>query len=86
MSNEMNFNDKVIRDLAHGYISLDTFFQQLVDNKHFQRLRYIKQMTCQYVYSSANHTRFEHSLGVYYLSRRYFRAIKRQLLESGDID
>lgn len=86
MSNEVNFNDKVIRDLAHGYISLDTFFQKLVDNKHFQRLRYIKQMTCQYVYSSANHTRFEHSLGVYYLSRRYFRAIKRQLLESGDID
>ena len=37
MSNEMNFNDKVIRDLAHGYISLDNFFQKLVDNKHFQR-------------------------------------------------
>lgn len=43
------------------------FFQKLVDNKHFQRLRYIKQLTCQYVYPSANHTRFEHSLGVYYL-------------------
>lgn len=86
MVNEINSNDKVIRDLAHGYITLDEFFQKLVDNKHFQRLRYIKQLTCQHVYPSANHTRFEHSLGVYYLSRRYFKAIKRQLIESGDVD
>lgn len=86
MSIEISSNDKVIRDLAHGYISFDDFFQKLVDTKHFQRLRYIRQMTCQYVYSSANHTRFEHSLGVYYLSRRYFRAIKSQLLDSGEID
>lgn len=86
MTTEINSNDKVIRDLVHGYISLDIFFQKLVDNEHFQRLRYIRQMTCQYVYPSANHTRFEHSLGVYYLSRRYFEAIKRQIIDSGDID
>ena len=67
MLNEVDANDKVIRDFAHGYITLDEFFQKFVDNKHFQRLRYIKQLTCQHVYPSANHTRFEHSLGVYYL-------------------
>lgn len=35
MLNEVDANDKVIRDLAHGYITLDDFFQKLVDNKHF---------------------------------------------------
>lgn len=73
---------KIIKDLAHDYIMVDNFFQTLIDNKHFQRLRFVKQMTCQYVYPSANHTRFEHSLGVYHLSRRYFRALKKQLLDS----
>lgn len=85
MASKINSNDKVIRDLAHGYITLDSFFQKLVDTKYFQRLRYVKQLTCQYVYPAANHTRFEHSLGVYYLSRRYFKAIKKQLIDSGDV-
>lgn len=78
-----NSSEKIIKDLVHDYITLDSFFQKLVDTKHFQRLRFIKQLTCQYVYPSANHTRFEHSLGVYYLSRRYLRVLKKKLISLG---
>ena len=38
---------KIIKDLAHDYIIVDRFFQGLIDNEHFQRLRFIKQLTCQ---------------------------------------
>ena len=69
-------NTKVIKDLVHDYIEIDTFFESLINTKYFQRLRNIRQLTCQHVYPSANHTRFEHSLGVYHLSRRCLGALK----------
>lgn len=59
---------KIIRDLVHGYIEIDDKIEMLINTRHFQRLRYIKQLTCQQLFPSANHTRFEHSLGVYFLS------------------
>ena len=73
---------KIIRDIIHGYISLDEFFCELIDNGHFQRLRFIKQLTSQQVYPSANHTRFEHSLGVYHLARLYVDNLRAGLLEN----
>lgn len=60
---------KHIRDLVHGYISLTKFDLDLIDTVQFQRLKDIRQLTCQQVYPSARHTRFEHSLGVMELTR-----------------
>ena len=58
-----------VKDSVHDYISLDPLAQDLVDTPEFQRLRHIKQLsTVRLVYPSANHTRFEHSLGVYHLA------------------
>lgn len=58
-----------VKDSVHDYISLDPLAQALVDTPEFQRLRHIKQLsTVRLVYPSANHTRFEHSLGVYHLA------------------
>ncbi|SFK83235.1 hypothetical protein SAMN04487950_1330 [Halogranum rubrum] len=58
-----------VKDSVHDYISLDPLAQDLVDTTEFQRLRHIKQLsTVRLVYPSANHTRFEHSLGVYHLA------------------
>jgi len=61
---------KAIKDSVHGHVRLDDLAAELVDTPAFQRLRHIKQLsTVRLVYPSANHTRFEHSLGVYHLAR-----------------
>lgn len=61
---------KSIRDLIHGYIELTDFELSLIDKAAFQRLKDIRQLTCQHVYPDARHTRFEHSLGVFHLTKR----------------
>lgn len=60
---------KVIRDPIHGYIELDTLTLSLIDSPQVQRLRRISQLgLSNLVYPGANHTRFEHSLGVMHLA------------------
>jgi HD superfamily phosphohydrolase len=60
---------KVIRDPIHDYIELDEMALSLIDTPELQRLRRIKQLGfSNLVYPGANHTRFEHSLGVYHLA------------------
>jgi len=60
---------KVIRDPVHGYIELDELILPLIDTPQVQRLRRIKQLgLSNLVYPGANHTRFEHSLGVMHLA------------------
>jgi len=47
---------------------------RLVDSLPFQKLKQIPQLGfVRMVYPSANHTRFEHSLGVYHLALQYLR-------------
>ena len=58
-----------IRDPVHGYIRLDDLAFDLINTPQMQRLRWIKQLgLANLVYPGANHTRFEHSLGVYHLT------------------
>lgn len=58
---------KSVRDLVHGYVEITEFELSLIDSAPFQRLKDIRQLTCQHVYPDARHTRFEHSLGVLHL-------------------
>ena len=61
---------KVVRDPIHGNILLDEAAIGLLDSPRMQRLRNVKQNgLCYLVYPAMNSTRFEHSLGVYHLSR-----------------
>jgi uncharacterized protein len=63
---------KIINDPVYGFISIPgDFIYDLVEHPWFQRLRNIKQLglSC-YVYPSAVHTRFQHSLGSMYLTTR----------------
>lgn len=68
---------KVVRDPIHGYIELDEITHSLIDTPFIQRLRRIKQLgLSNLVYPGANHTRFEHSLGVMHLANVLTRQIK----------
>ncbi|SFG42076.1 hypothetical protein SAMN04488063_1989 [Halopelagius inordinatus] len=60
-----------IKDSVHDHIEVVGVAEDLLDTEEVQRLRHIRQLgTVQLVYPSANHTRFEHSLGVYHLASR----------------
>ncbi|MFC7324892.1 HD domain-containing protein [Halorubrum rutilum] len=69
-----------IKDPVHGYVELpDALVDGVVDTRPFQRLRYVRQLSATHlVYPGANHTRFEHSLGVYHLGRTVFENLRRQ--------
>jgi HD superfamily phosphohydrolase len=55
-------------DTLYGHINLPNELNSIIDTIPFQRLRYIKQLgLVHYLYPGAQHTRFEHSLGVAYL-------------------
>jgi len=60
-----------IKDSVHDHIEISGVAQELLDTPPVQRLRRINQLgTVGLVYPSANHTRFEHSLGVHHLADR----------------
>ena len=62
---------KTIKDSVHDHIEVEGVALDLLDTPAVQRLRRVRQLgTVGLVYPSANHTRFEHSLGVYHLARR----------------
>ncbi|MFW6436788.1 MAG: HD domain-containing protein [Halococcoides sp.] len=62
---------KTIKDSVHDHIDVDGVALALLDTPPVQRLRHVSQLgTASLVYPSANHTRFEHSLGVYHLADR----------------
>lgn len=56
---------KKIRDVVHGFVDLDEQEIDIINHPYFQRLRRVKQLSLtDMVYPGANHTRFEHSIGV----------------------
>ena len=60
-----------VKDSVHDHIEVVGVAADLLDTPPVQRLRRVKQLgTATLVYPSANHTRFEHSLGVYHLADR----------------
>ena len=67
---------KIVRDLVHGYIELNDDDIRIIDTPHFQRLKRIRQMGFYSAYPCANHTRFEHSLGVMHLGIKALNAVK----------
>ena len=67
---------KVIQDPIHGNIVVDGIFLDTIDRPEMQRLRSVKQLGLGYlVFPGANHTRFEHCLGVYHLAGQMAQAI-----------
>jgi len=53
--------------------------EKILDSYYLQRLRYIKQLgPCHYVYPGAEHTRFQHSIGVMWLAKKTLNFLKME--------
>jgi HD superfamily phosphohydrolase len=75
---------KIIYDPIHKYMTFDSIILKIIDTVEFQRLKNIKQLgLCYYVFPGASHNRFEHSLGVCYLSGLLIDTIKTNQPELG---
>jgi HD superfamily phosphohydrolase len=58
-----------IKDPVHGYVYITENEKEIIDSYPMQRLRRLRQLAgSEYVYPGANHTRFEHCVGVMYLA------------------
>jgi len=58
-----------IKDPVHGYVYINEAEKDIIDSYPMQRLRRLRQLAgSEYVYPGANHTRFEHCVGVMYLA------------------
>ncbi|OES44861.1 HD domain-containing protein [Domibacillus iocasae] len=64
--------EKVFKDPVHRYVHVrDVVIWDLIGTKEFQRLRRIRQLgTTYFTFHGAEHSRFNHSLGVYEIVRR----------------
>lgn len=83
-SQDLRFS-KHVHDNVHGNIYLDPLSLKFIDTEEFQRLRDLKQLAMAHmVYPGAVHSRFEHSLGVYWLAGEVVQKLKtHQGLELG---
>jgi HD superfamily phosphohydrolase len=75
-----------VRDPVHGLIvfraedALAQLAWRLIGTPEFQRLRRIKQLgVSEFVFPSATHTRFAHSIGVFQTARTLVRIIEREI-------
>lgn len=70
---------KVFKDPVHRYVRVtDLVIWDLIATPEFQRLRRIKQLGTTYLtFHGAEHSRFNHSLGVYEIVRRIIKKFER---------
>ena len=78
---------KLFLDIIYGHIPISDLALKFIDTKEFQRLKFIKQLSnCHFVYKSACHSRFDHSIGVYHLAGVYLSHIKHDFLNEKTIE
>ena len=84
----MKKNSLDIIDPIHDFIRVYNHELQIIDNPIFQRLRRIRQLSGAHLtYPSAQHTRFEHSLGVMHIASQAGQALhEKELLDKDDIE
>lgn len=65
-----------VRNPVSGSILMSKEVRRIIDTPEFQRLRGVRQLgPTIFVFPGANHTRFEHSLGTYFLSLKYLERL-----------
>jgi HD superfamily phosphohydrolase len=82
----LEFRTQRLRDPVHGLIvfekgnQIDELAWRLIDTPEFQRLRRIKQLgLSEYVFPSAIHSRFAHSIGVFHIARELAEIVEREI-------
>jgi len=76
--NPEKYNFTRINDPIHGTIGLSELEVEIINTNVFQRLRNVKQLgLANYVFPSADFTRFSHSLGVCHLTGKIFETLRR---------
>jgi HD superfamily phosphohydrolase len=74
-----------IKDPVHGYVYITEAEKEIIDSYPVQRLRRLRQLAgIEYVYPGANHTRFEHSLGVMFLADKVIKNSNLSRIESDE--
>lgn len=75
------FRDKeIIFDPIWGVIEISEFEKKIISTREFQRLRRIKQLGfVNLVYPGAEHSRFQHSIGVCHLAKKLVDTINKNL-------
>nr|WBF70767.1 hypothetical protein [Megavirus caiporensis] len=64
---------------VHSSIRVGPMALSIINTQYFQRMKKIKQLgLTNWVFPTATHTRFEHSLGVYHLAGKMLEKIKTQ--------
>ena len=84
----MKKNHLDIIDPIHDFIRVYDHELSIIDNPIFQRLRRIRQLSGAHLtYPAAQHTRFEHSLGVMHIASQAGHALhEKGILKSDDIE
>jgi HD superfamily phosphohydrolase len=77
---------KIVNDPVWGFIDLNSgLIFDLIEHPYFQRLRRIRQLgLTSLVYSGANHTRFEHSIGSMYLVNTALQVLREKGVDITD--
>lgn len=77
--------EKIIEDPIYDNFEVNDTVKNIIQNELFQRLKKIKQNgNCYKIFSEMKHTRYEHSLGVYYLTKRTLEKMYSNKNISGD--
>jgi HD superfamily phosphohydrolase len=73
--------EKVFKDPVHRYVHVrDELIWDLINSPEFQRLRRIKQLgTSFFTFHGGEHSRFNHSLGVYEIMRRILETFEGRI-------
>lgn len=78
INNLSNTMSKRIKDTIHDEIEVSPLALKIIDTAEFKKLTRLKQLSLvSQVFPCANHTRAEHSLGVYHLAGIYLESLAK---------